>query len=448
MKTKLKYRSDFFSESKSYVLKIEKNLINAAVGKNAISFGSKITSLNLLDTNRIIYETKLNNDSDKLIRNIILEMIKTAEKSNPGVSFYAVLNFCSCFLSKKQELKKNNFQQDIKKLCSISHRTNYNNVINHINKLARGDSSFELFTNTIDNAGFNATISVDTWDGWNSKINVCSSFDFETAIPDSFLLMTKMSGYNFNNSDLLVIDGIIETVGEIHHFLERYNKNKKPLCIICRGFGEEVIATLATNFLRKTLICIPIVVPSNLNTINSLKDISIVSGADMVSSLKGDIISSIKLEQIGSVEAIKIKPTKILIKNSNRVSKVNFHIRELKNKMENETEDIRRLLEKRVLSLSPQSASIFIGKHVGETTGLIKDRLSLAFSILNSACIHGIIEIKDIPDLSINSLNSTIDKLRKINLEICPALSLIEGIKISSLTSQNIKNSGIFIVED
>ena len=85
--TKVKYKSDFISESKSYVSSVEKNLINSAIGKNSVSFGKKITPLCLLDTKRIVYETKLNSESDKIVRNILLEMLQTAERNNPGISF-------------------------------------------------------------------------------------------------------------------------------------------------------------------------------------------------------------------------------------------------------------------------------------------------------------------------------------------------------------------------
>jgi len=443
MKTKLKSRPIFLGECNSYVSRLQQNILNAAHGKSTISFGSKITNLNLLDVRRIVYETKLEDETNKLIRNVILEMIQTGEQRCPGISFYAALNFCSCFLSNTDaEIKL-----DIKELCSLSRRTNLETITAHLKEISRNDETFKLLNSVIERTGFNTIVSVESWEGWNSKIDVWSSFDFEAYLPEAFQLMTKIQRWNTDESDVLTIDGIIETVGEIHHLLERYSTNKKKLCIIARGFSEEVIATLATNFLRKTLVCVPVIIPSNLNTINSLKDISIVAGADMISSLKGDLISNIKQEQIARVQYLDIDSRKILIKNSNQILKVHNHIQELRRKMDEESEDVKKLLEKRILSLSPQSASISIGRHAGETAGLIKDRLNLSFAILNSSCKYGIIKIEDITKLSLN-LNNTVNKLRDLDFKICPAASLIEGFKISTKAAQNIKKSGIFIVID
>ena len=138
----------------------------------------------------------------------------------------------------------------------------------------------------------------------------------------------------------------------------------------------------------------------------------------------------------------------MLINNQKRTGAIYRHTTNLRKKCEGQEEDIRRLLEKRIISLSPSSAKIFIGKHTGEASGLIKDRLNLAIDILNSSCKYGIINLEELPEFSYQPLNKTVEILKDLGFKVCPAEGLIEGIKLSVSTSQSIKNSGIFILMD
>ena len=446
--TKLKYRIDFLEECTEYTEQLKQNLLNACSGKLAFSFGKQITNSNALDVLRTIYETKASNESSKILRNAILEMALTSKNRNTPATFYAVLNFCECFISKYKPENSEIIKKDIIDLCRISRRTNLNIVMNHISKNSKNDYTFKILKALVSNVGFNTSLLVSNVPQWNTQIQINSAFEFEGFIHESFALASKINKWKSTNVDFLVIDGIIESVGEIHHILDLYNRNKRRMCIVARGFQEEVIATLSTNFLRKTLCCIPIVIPSNLNTINTFKDIAIVSGADMISSLKGETISSIKPEQIGKVEAVNLSLNNMLINNRDRVQEVYRHTINLRKKCDGQEDATRRLLEKRITSLSPSSANIYIGKNAGEASGIIKDRLELAINILNSSCKYGIINLEELPELSYKPLNKTVEILKDLGFKVCPAEGLIEGIKLSVLTSQNIKNSGVFILMD
>lgn len=446
--TKLKYRIDFLEECLEYTEQLKQNLLSSAMGKLSFSFGKQITSSNALDVLRTVYETKASNESSAILRNAILEMVLTSKNKNTSALFYAVLNFCECFLSSYKSKNDEAIKKDIIELCRRSRRTNLNVVIDHIAKNSKNDITFKILKALIGNIGFNTSLIVNHIPQWKTQIKINSAFEFEGFMHESFTMMTKINKWESTDVDFLVIDGIIESVGEIHHILDLYSRNKKYICIVARGFQEEVIATLSTNFLRKTLRCIPVVIPSNLNTINTFKDVSIVSGADMISSLKGETISSIKPEQIGKVESISLSLNKMLINNQKRTGAVYRHTANLRKKCEGQEEDIRRLLEKRIISLSPSSAKIFIGKHTGEGSGLIKDRLNLAIDILNSSCKYGIINLEELPELSYQPLNKTVETLKDLGFKVCPAEGLIEGIKLSVATSQSIKNSGIFILMD
>ena len=445
---KLKYRNEFLEECNLYARNLRDNLLNASAGKLVFSFGKQVTNSNSLDVLRTIYETPIEGESSSVLKNAVLEMVLTSKNKNTAAMFYAALNFCESFLSTQKLENYHSIEKDITKLHYASRRSNLETIMNHISKNCMNDNTFQILKQLISNIGFNTSLLVSNSPQWETQVKVSSAFEFESYIHENFALMSKISSWESSEVDFLVVDGIIESVSEIHHILEIYSRNKKRLCIIARGFQEEVVSTLATNFLRKTLNCIPVAVPSNLNTINTFKDIAIVSGADMISSLKGETISSIKPEQIGKVDYVTLNFNKMLINNKHRIKAVHRHTLNLRKKCEGQNEEIRKLLEKRIVSLSPSSAKIFIGKHSGESAGLIKDRLNLAIDILNSSCKYGIINLEELPKFSYQPLNKTVETLKQLGFKNCPAEGFIEGIKLSVLTSQNIKNSGIFILMD
>ena len=106
------------------------------------------------------------------------------------------------------------------------------------------------------------------------------------------------------------------------------------------------------------------------------------------------------------------------------------------------------MLENRIISLSPNSATIFLGKNLGESSGLVKDRINLAINILNSTCRHGIINLEDLPSFVCEPLNNIIKTLEFLGFKYCPAEALVDGISISAQVSQSIKKSGAFVVMD
>ncbi len=152
---------------------------------------------------------------------------------------------------------------------------------------------------------------------------------------------------------MICIDGFIESVADIHHFLQEASESKEPIVLFARGMSEEVKHTIKVNYDRGTLRVIPIIVNFDLDGINTLNDICVVSGCDLVSSTKGDLISSIRLKDLVNTERVVIYPTQIIITNTKTSLAVDHHLNFLLKKRESEkTVDINKLIDQRIRSLS------------------------------------------------------------------------------------------------
>lgn len=158
---------------------------------------------------------------------------------------------------------------------------------------------------------------------------------------------------------IICIDGFIESVSEINKLLQDASETKQPVILFARGFHEDVKQTLKVNYDRGSLHVIPVVVRFDLDGINTLKDIVVVAGCDMVSSLKGDLISNVNLREMPTIDSVVINHNKVVIMNFRASANVALHLQDLqRRRSETIIDDVASLLDARIRSLSPNHVVI------------------------------------------------------------------------------------------
>lgn len=165
--------------------------------------------------------------------------------------------------------------------------------------------------------------------------------------------LDNMGNWRKQDTKVIVIDGVIQFVHEIHHVLEAAASQKFPLLIVARGFGEDVVQTLRVNRHRRTVDCLPITVPVEIDTLNTPKDISIICNADMISTAKGELISSVNLSSSPTVQEINYRPGQLTISNRATDTAVKIHVKQLAEARFVSNGEVRRLYDDRIKSLSP-----------------------------------------------------------------------------------------------
>jgi chaperonin GroEL (HSP60 family) len=194
---------------------------------------------------------------------------------------------------------------------------------------------------------------------------------------------------NFTSSRVTCIDGHIENVSEIHHLLEAASSAKEPCIIFVRGISDDVKHTLKVNYDRGSLRVLPVGVRFDLEGMNTLIDISIVSGCDLVSSLKGDLISSIKFNELPYVDQVTIFRGRTLVTNVNTSHRVQAHVNELRlRRAKQNVDDVGVLLDKRIKSLSPNHVVIRLPDDKDLVTN--SQAIDYALRALKSAVDHGV----------------------------------------------------------
>jgi hypothetical protein len=119
-------------------------------------------------------------------------------------------------------------------------------------------------------------------------------------------------------SNILLIDGYIDSLGEIHHLLQLASENKQPYLIICKGLRDDVKSTVIHNLIRGTIDVMIISLETNEENVNVLNDISACTGSDIVSALKGDTVSAAVKKDFKIIKGVHIKENILSFKLSKK----------------------------------------------------------------------------------------------------------------------------------
>jgi len=241
----------------------------------------------------------------------------------------------------------------------------------------------------------------------------------------------------------IVIDGAIIEVSEIHHLLQKHAEEKTPCIIFARNFSNDVLNTLLTNKKRGSLDVIPISVGMTEETINILSDIAAICGCDVVSSLKGELISSAVKEILPVVDKIKIKKNSTFIQNKKSISNVRRQISSLVERQEGTTKEaVVALLENRIRALTSDIVCIRIGSNILSKNPITIEELDTFFRKISAFIRFGIIDFKKTDSVFLK------DQSKFLKENIFPTSSLSTANKIATSTVSSILSAGCSIVQD
>jgi len=304
-------------------------------------------------------QTLFNLKFETSIENSIYELIVThaiaAEHLGPGgfdLTLGRLLEALSSDLNQSINQKQKTLSRAI-----LSEGTNYPLVsdIEWLIKTYSTTSNMKLnsmLNSALTLAGFGGRIIIEKTSSLTPSIELVRGYTFDQVPAFNTNLRLK-------NPRVICVDGYVEAVSEIHHLLQAASETKEPFVLFVRGLSNDVKQTLKVNLDRGSVIMIPVIVPFDLAGINTLNDIAIVSGTDVVSSTKGELISSVKFADIKRVDEVVVYPSKVVISNTSSWLSVNSHVRTLRARRSNEKiEDVCHMLDARIRTLSPNHVII------------------------------------------------------------------------------------------
>jgi|LWDU01.1.fsa_nt_gi hypothetical protein len=437
------FPENFNSEiRKNLSKKFRKDIKSLFADEISISYGKSILNLCSLDSLRLIFEQNPGSQTEKLFKNFLIKNFSDAERTCPGSGFIAtvtILEALSINFDHEDSL------EELIKISYSSHRGNLKDLHSFLKKINRDASLLNICEKILFDGGFSASCSADSTYDLEDYTSLDKSTSFKVRLDSSFCSAVRKNFFKNSNVRIIIADGTIESVSEIHHVLEHFSQNKTRCFLICRGFSDSVISTLATNYLRGSLKIIPAVLTVDIESINSLKDICIATGADLISTLKGDSISNIDVDEIPVVSSISIDEQSLQITNPERLPDIIRHTGHLRELISEESlQDKIDLLEKRITSLMPRKLNIYFSNHDKDSVGLKKDKTKIMIAMINSYCKTGRISLDLKPKSKL--LVSVVNEIKKLGVDDFPAMMFFEGIKAGITNAAMLKNSSKIIL--
>jgi len=432
--------------------------------KIAQSFETSYSPLFISDINRIICQLDFDNSIDNIWKSILFPTLMKCEKESTTSGIVCLITFLE--LLKTVNKKHGGFKYDenshkeLFEISSYSHYGSFSDYMDCLKGLFQDEITTDIMYNALRLVGAEGHIFVDKGSAHKTSIELVDGYCYKLKLPDNFLLSTNIKEKTWikNDTKIMIVDGIIENVSEIHPVLEKLHEEKQPCIIFARGFADDVISTLAQNMNRQMLDVIPVIVPYDLEGVNQLKDLAVICGCDVRSSFKGELISTIRFEDLASIQKTIIEKNKIIIKNTLTKHNVGMHKRDLHHQLISTNPDCAaqyKFLINRIKSLSSQCVHIKISDSLMEKKWIIIDRLEMAIGCFGEIAKYGVIDLMDVfnnkRDLNYSSkswMMPIITKMISMNLQKISIKSFHHGIRVAISLINEIKKCKTVILLD
>ena len=193
---------------------------------------------------------------------------------------------------------------------------------------------------------------------------------------------------------ILITDKKISNVQEILPILEQIVKTGKQLLIIAEDFEGEALSTVIVNKLRGTFTCVAVKAPGfGDRRKDMLRDIAILTGAQVISEELGLELKDTTIEQLGTARQIKVqKENTIIVGGAGNSDDIKARIAQIRAQIEETTSDFdREKLQERLAKLAGGVGVIKVGAATETEMKEMKLRVEDALAATRAAVEEGII---------------------------------------------------------
>lgn len=267
-------------------------------------------------------------------------------------------------------------------------------------------------------------------------IDVQGGFIFNIGASPDFIL--GRAAWKRKNVSCLVIDGIIESIGEIHHLLERASEDKNPYILFVRGMSDEVSQTIKLNLSRSTIDVMPICVGFDENTLNILNDIAICTDSHLVSSYTGDLISKAAMGPFPMIQSVEVTENKLILITESDREKISSHLKYLNSKRDDaHAPELRDLISNRIRCLTEGKIVLNVGTDLVREEPTVFEIFDKCLRAMGSVMKEGIIEDNDLDIFKYIAYRRFI-----------PSLSVYFGLSFSKSCIHSILSMGHCLLTD
>lgn len=421
---------------------INKNILEDGLSK-VIAPGGIVSS----DIVQKLFWSKSGDRLDNIIDDLIKDACVSSEALGGGggeISLSMIMDIIHLNREKRSEFNSIEFEKDIRRFY---HKFYKKNLRQSLSSLRDYPEALSIAKEIISSSG-RSNISIEKSNYENTRIKTTMGATFDTLCPSP--MFEKQKEMHRKDVNVFIVDGIVESVSEIHTILEKASETKEPYLIVARSFLPDVITTIMFNVLRGTIDVFPVSTNINEHTFNVFTDMGVVCNSRVVTHLEGDTISQGSKRDLSKVKSVKVTQNSLQIFNPDTAMFVKSHVNNLKireSKTSSETES--EILSDRIRRLSQNMTYVEIGvSHVSSDPAIV-ERLDKFFRSYITMIKYGIIQKKDVLNiLKKHNLKNTFS-LFKDSSSSCFSSKLIETCsKISNSCAKSILSTGCVVYSD
>lgn len=253
----------------------------------------------------------------------------------------------------------------------------------------------KLIASAFMQVGKDGVITVEEGKGLEMEVDYKEGMEFDKGYASPYFVTNpeKMSA-EISDAYILITDKKISAIADLLPFLEKFVKVSKNLVIIADDVDGEALTTLVVNKLRGTFNTLVVKAPGFGDRRKAmLEDISVLTGATIVSADTGASLETIDIDVLGQADKVwSDKDTTRIIGGKGTQAVIDARVAQIKSEIGSSTSDFdKEKLHERLAKLTGGVAVIQVGATTEVELKEKKARVDDAVSATKAALDEGIV---------------------------------------------------------
>ena len=261
---------------------------------------------------------------------------------------------------------------------------------------ANGDVTIgKIIAEAMEKVGKEGVITVEEAKGLETTLEVVEGMQFDRGyLSPYFITDPERMEVVVEDAYILISEKKISNMKDLLPVLEAIARQQKPLVIIAEDVEGEALATLVVNKLRGPLACAAVKAPGfGDRRKEMLKDISVLTGGQVVAEELGIKLESVTLNDLGRAKRISIdKDNTTIVDGAGKKAEIKGRIETIRRQVEDTTSDYdREKLQERLAKLVGGVAVVKVGAATEVEMKEKKARVEDALHATRAAVEEGIV---------------------------------------------------------
>ncbi len=281
-------------------------------------------------------------------------------------------------------------------LVATSKKVNGKEDIARVGTISAGDEVIgQLIADAMEKVTSDGVITVEESKTAETYSEVVEGMQFDRGYLSPYMVTDtdKMEAV-IDDALILITDKKISNIQEILPLLEQLVQSGRKLLIIAEDVEGEALTTLVLNKLRGTFNCVAVKAPGfGDRRKEMLRDIAILTGAEVISSELGLELKDADIAQLGQARQIKVsKENTIIVGGAGNPEDIKSRVGQIRAAIETTTSDFdREKLQERLAKLAGGVAVIKVGAATEAEMKEKKLRIEDALNATRAAVEEGIV---------------------------------------------------------